>query len=148
MSSTLIYNSNAILMKIPAGFLLELENLILKCKWSNKSWRIKPLLKNKLRELALLEVVLVCLGFSDKLPQTGELLNNRKRFLTILELEWETRMQNWGKAFLPAVCQTFCKNTYLFVRALLPWPAHLPKAHLLTPSPLGVRIWILERQTF
>ena len=44
-----IYKPNAILMKAPAVFLLELENLFLKCKWNNKWWRrTKPHQKNKM----------------------------------------------------------------------------------------------------
>ena len=132
-----IYKPNAILMKAPAVFLLELENLFLKCKWNNKWWRrTKPHQKNKLGVLALLDVVSVHLGSCNKISQSGELINNRNTFLTVLEVgslrsgcqHGLVRVPFWVADFLlyPYIaegarepCGTFIKNTNPFLKAPL-----------------------------
>lgn len=135
----LIYKSNAILMKISAAVLLELETLFLKCKQSNEWWRkMKPLLKNKLGGTAALPDVV--LGFCNKTLPTRELINNRNVSLTVLEagtvrsgcqgvglppgciLTWQKRARE--------LCGSFHKNTKAVTRAPL-----LGANHLLRVSP-------------
>ena len=105
--------------------------------------------------------VLVSLGYYDKIPHSGQLINNRNLLLTVLESEVQDQDASMGQVRVPPLgCRLATSCCVLtrwrgakdvsgasLMRALIPLmkvlPSltnHLPKASLPNPTTLEVRI--------
>ena len=132
-------------MKAPAGPLLELEKLCLKCKQNNKWWRRKPHQKGELGGLALLSVILVHLGSC--LTKHLRRAYKEENDCPHSSGSWksEIRVPAWsGEGPL-----TWQKGRTInpFTRAPISWPNDLPKAPPTNTITFGARVWIREGDT-
>lgn len=132
-------------MKAPAGILLELEKLCLKCKQNNKWWRRNPHQKDKLGGLALLYVILVHLGSC--LTKYLRRAYKKENDCPHSSGSWksESRVPAWsGEGSL-----TWQKGRTInpFMTAPVSWLNDLPKASPTNTITFGARVWIWEGDT-